>query len=173
MICGKCKINKNRTCASLFQSSGDGKQFFLCGLIVSNVTILNLYHERITPNPRYKKLTCLRASEQKLQEPIFNQSDLPQSHCLVKPCSRKADFLRFFVELTSLPQSHCLVRVQLTCDFTSLSVTTANLSKIGIDVNSNRIKNYQDGFRQVLKQNENDFGLKKHLFFTYNRDIYQ
>ena len=38
-----------------------------------------------------------------------------------------------------------------------------NLSKTGIYVNSDMIKKYQDGFRQVLKQNKGDFGLKKHL----------
>ena len=44
-----------------------------------------------------------------------------------------------------------------------IQVQLLNLSKTGIYVNRNRSKRYQDGFRQVLKQNRDDFGLKKQL----------
>ena len=49
-------------------------------------------------------------------------------------------------------------------------VQLLNLSKTGIYTDSNRIKRYYDGFRQVLKQNKGDFGLERHLF-AYNSDI--
>ena len=41
-----------------------------------------------------------------------------------------------------------------------------NLSKTSRYVNSHQIKRYKGGFRQVLKQNESDFGLMKESFFS-------
>ena len=48
-------------------------------------------------------------------------------------------------------------------------VLLLNLSKTGIYVNSNMIKRYQDGFRQVLKENKDDFVLEN-TFSAYDSD---
>ena len=49
-------------------------------------------------------------------------------------------------------------------------VQLLDFTKMGIYVNSNKIKRYQDGFRYALNHNKDDFGLKKNLL-AYNSAI--